>query len=79
MGRMGAEAPSIPAGGEPALLGLLMRRVLVAPPAVFAHLDAIWIVLLVLDGRVIAALTHAAGQGDDVFHSQKLLGGKKKA
>src|ERR1700676_5132926 len=50
------------------LLGLLVRCVLVAPLAVFAQLDPVGIVLLVLHGGVIAALTHSAGEGDDVFH-----------
>jgi hypothetical protein len=45
-----------------------MRGVLVTPLAVFAHLDPVWIVLLVLHGGVVAPLTHAAGEGDDVFH-----------
>jgi hypothetical protein len=41
-----------------------------APAAVFAELQTVWVVLLVLHGGVIAALTDAAGEGDDVFHSQ---------
>jgi hypothetical protein len=55
-----------------------MGRVLVAPLAVFAHLDPVWIVLLVLHGGVIAPLTHAAREGDYVFHSWLFGGAEKK-
>jgi hypothetical protein len=48
------------------------------PPTVFAELQTVWIVLLVLHCGVVAALTDAAGEGDDVFHSQKFLGLRKK-
>jgi hypothetical protein len=41
----------------------------VAPLAVFAHLQAVWIILLVFHGGVVAPLTHTAGEGDYVFHS----------
>src|SRR6266852_7119030 len=50
------------------LLGLLVRRVLVAPPAVLAELQAVRVVLLVFQGGVVAAFADAAGEGDDVFH-----------
>jgi creatinine amidohydrolase/Fe(II)-dependent formamide hydrolase-like protein len=45
----------------------------VAPPAVFAQ-----IVLLVLHGGVVAALTDAAREADDVFHGWLFGGGEKK-
>src|SRR5438105_8774945 len=54
-----------------------MRGVLVAPPAVLAELDAVRIVLLVLQGGVVAPFADATGQGDDVFHSC-LFGGEKE-
>jgi hypothetical protein len=50
----------------------------VAPLAVFAELDPVWIVLLVLERGVIAPLTHAAGEGDDVFHGWLSGGAEKK-
>src|SRR2546422_11768772 len=59
------------------LLGLLVRGVLVAPLAVLAELDPIRIVLLVLQGGVVAPFADAAGQCDDVFHSC-LFGGEKE-
>ena len=52
-----------------------MRRVMTAPLAVLLQLDAIRIVLLVLLGRVIAALAISAGQSDqrsDEFSSYRL-------
>jgi hypothetical protein len=55
-----------------------MGRVLVAPLAVFAHLDPVWIILLVLHGGVIAPLTYAAREGDYVFHSWLFGGAEKK-
>jgi hypothetical protein len=55
-----------------------MRGVLVAPPAVLAHLEPVWVVLLVLHGGVVASLTHAAREGDDVFHSGLFGGAEKK-
>src|SRR5439155_20962937 len=61
------------------LLRLLVRRVLVAPPAVLAQLDPVGIVLLVLHGGVVAPFADAAGQGDDFFHASLVGGGKKKA
>jgi hypothetical protein len=60
------------------LLGLLVGCVLVAPLAVLAQLDPIRIVLLVLDGGVIAPLTHSAREGDDVFHGWLSGGAEKK-
>jgi hypothetical protein len=51
------------------LLGLLVRGVLVAPPAVLAELDPVRIVLLVLQGGVVASLADAAREGDDFFHA----------
>jgi hypothetical protein len=59
------------------LLGLLVRGVLVAPLAVLAELDPVGIVLLVLQGGVVASLADAAGQGDYVFHA-RLFGGEKE-
>src|SRR2546423_5498874 len=59
------------------LLGLLMRGVLVAPPAVLAELDPVRIVLLVLQSGVVAPFADATGQRDDVFHSC-LFGGEKE-
>ena len=54
---------------EPNLLsGFLMQGVLVAPLAVLLELDAVRIVLLVLLGRVVAALALGAGQGDQSTH-----------
>jgi hypothetical protein len=53
----------------------------VAPPAVFAQFDPFGIVLLVLYGGVVAALTDAAGEADYVFHGCLFgwEGEKKKA
>ena len=45
-----------------------MQGVRTAPLAVFLHLDTIRIILLVLFGRVIAALALGAGQGDQRTH-----------
>src|SRR6266566_8288805 len=59
------------------LLRLLVGGVLVAPPAVLAELDPVGIVLLVLQGGVVAPFADATGQGDDVFHSC-LFGGEKE-
>src|SRR2546422_5573537 len=59
------------------LLGRLRRGVLVAPLAVLAELDPVRIVLLVLQGGVVAPFADATGQGDDVFHSC-LFGGEKE-
>jgi hypothetical protein len=52
-----------------------------APLAVFAQLDPVRVVLLVLHGGVVAPLTHSAGEGDYVFHSWLFWWGaeKKKA
>jgi hypothetical protein len=55
-----------------------MLGVLVAPLAVFAQLDPVRIVLLVLHGGVVAPFTHSAGEGDDVFHSWLFGGAEKK-
>jgi hypothetical protein len=49
-----------------------------APTAVFAHLEPIRIVLLVFHGGVVAPLTHAACEGNDVFHSSLFGGAEKK-
>jgi hypothetical protein len=49
-----------------------------APLAVFAQLDPLWIVLLVFHGGVVAPLTHSAGEGDYVFHSWLFGGAEKK-
>jgi hypothetical protein len=61
------------------LLGLLVRGVLVAPLAVLAQLDPVGIVLLVLQGGVVAPLADATCQGDYFFHASLFGGGKKKA
>jgi hypothetical protein len=46
-----------------------MGSVLAAPAAVLAQLEAVRIVLLVLDRRVVAPLAVAALHGDDRFHT----------
>mgnify|MGYP000584425779 CR=1 FL=1 len=51
-----------------ALSGLFMHRVALAPLAVLLQLDTVGIVLLVLLGRVIAALALRACQGDQRTH-----------
>src|SRR5207249_9038059 len=61
------------------LLGLLVGGVLVTPPAVFAQLDPVGIVLLVLQGGVVAPFADAAGEGDDFFHAWLFGGGKEKS
>jgi hypothetical protein len=48
------------------------------PPAVLAQLEPVRIVLLVLHGGVVAPLTHAAGEADDVFHGWLFGGAEKK-
>jgi hypothetical protein len=51
----------------------------VAPLAIFGQLDPVRIVLLVLHGGVVAPLTHAASESDDVFHGWLFgLGAEKK-
>ena len=45
-----------------------MQRVMTAPAAVLLQLDALRVVLLVLLGRVIAALAISTGQGDQRAH-----------
>ena len=45
-----------------------MQRVLLAPLAILLQLDTIRVVLLVLLGRVVAALALSAGQGDQRTH-----------
>ncbi len=49
-----------------------MQGVGLAPLAIFLHLDAIWIILLVLFGRVITALALSAGQSDQRTHEFSL-------
>src|SRR5213594_1622412 len=61
------------------LLRLLVRSVLMAPLAVLAQLDPVGIVLLVLQGGVVAPLADAAGQGDDFFHASLFGWGKEKS
>src|SRR2546423_11046215 len=61
------------------LLGLLVGGVLVAPPAVLAELDPVGIVLLVLQGGVVAPFADAAGEGDDFFHAWLSGWGKEKS
>jgi hypothetical protein len=48
------------------------------PPAVLAQFEPVRIVLLVFHGGVVAPLTHAARQADDVFHSWLFGGAEKK-
>ena len=48
-----------------------MQGVLFAPLAIFLHLESIRIILLVLFGRVVAALALGAGQGDQRTHELK--------
>jgi len=45
-----------------------MRGVLATPPAVLLKLQAVRVVLLVLDSRVVPALAIAALESDDRFH-----------
>ena len=45
-----------------------MQGVMTAPLAIFLHLDAIGVVLLVLLGRVIATLAFSARQGNQRTH-----------
>ena len=45
-----------------------MQGVLFAPLAIFLHLESIRIILLVLFGRVVAALALSAGQSDQSTH-----------
>ena len=49
-----------------------MQRVLLAPLAVLLQLDTIRVVLLVLLGRVVAALALRARQGDQRTHEYSL-------
>ena len=49
-----------------------MQRVLLAPLAILLQLDTIRIVLLVLLGRVVAALALRARQGDQRTHEYSL-------
>jgi hypothetical protein len=50
------------------LLGLFVRRVLPAEPAVLAHLEALGRFLLVLRRAVVAPLTFRARERNDVSH-----------
>ena len=50
------------------LSSFLMQGVVTAPLAIFLELDTIRIVLLVLLGRVVAALALSAGQSDQSTH-----------
>ena len=45
-----------------------MQGMLVAPLAVLLELDTLGVVLLILFGRIIAALALRAGQGDQRTH-----------
>src|SRR5437588_1536548 len=60
------------------LLGLLVGGVLVAPPAVLAELDPVGIVLLVLQGGVVAPFADAAREGDHFFHGRLSGWGERK-
>jgi hypothetical protein len=55
------------------LTSLFVHGVMSAPFAILLQLDTIGIVLLVLLGRVIAALALGAGQGDQRTHTISLL------
>lgn len=54
------------------LASLAMQGVMATPLAVFLELDTIRIVLLVLLGRVVAALALRARQGDQRTHEYSL-------
>ena len=45
-----------------------MHCVRLAPLAIFLHLNTVWIILLVLGGRIVAALALGACQGDQRTH-----------
>ena len=49
-----------------------MQGVMATPAAILLELDTIGIILLVLFGRVIAALALGAGQGDQCTHEYSL-------
>jgi hypothetical protein len=53
--------------------------VLVAPPTVLAELNPVRIVLLVLEGGVVAPFADAASECDYLFHVRLFWLGKKKA
>src|SRR5262249_47533316 len=59
---------------------LPVRRVATAPAAVLLELEPVRVVLLVLDGGVVAALAVAALERDDRLHRSLFLAGvgKKK-
>lgn len=50
------------------LFRLFMRRMLLAELAILAELQAIWIVLLVFIGLIVAILAFRAGQSNCVTH-----------
>ncbi len=58
---------------EHALLRLFMRRPLVAPRTEFFIFDAAGLLLLVLRGRVIAALARRTFQSDNISHCSSFL------
>src|SRR5690242_8548849 len=57
---------------------LPVRGVLPAPPAVLLELEAVGVVLLVLDGVVVPAFALGALEGDDRFHRSISLAGEGK-
>jgi hypothetical protein len=50
-----------------------MEGMMPAPPAVFLELDTIGVILLVLLGRVVAALALGACQGDQRTHEYSFV------
>jgi hypothetical protein len=51
-----------------------MQSVMTTPLAILLHLKTIRVVLLVLFGRVVAALALGAGQGDQSTHENSSKG-----
>ena len=58
----------MPVSSPEPLSSFFVQRVLVAPLAVLLELDTVRVILLVLLGRVVAALALGAGQGDQRTH-----------
>ena len=55
------------------LLGLLVRRVSLAEPAIFLKLEPVGSLLLVFRRRIVSLLALRAGKRNDVSHSAALL------
>jgi hypothetical protein len=53
--------------------------VLPAPAAVLPKIEPVRVVLLVLEGGVVAPFADVAGEGDYIFHAELSGWGKKKA